>query len=54
MERATWQSAIFKENLNDNCEEVARSSTFNAQGLRGGALSAGKYSYQAPQSFPVS
>jgi hypothetical protein len=35
MERATWQSAVFKVNLDDDRENAARSFVSNAQVLRG-------------------
>jgi hypothetical protein len=38
MERAKWQSTIFKVYFNDDRENAARLSASNAQVLRGAAL----------------
>jgi hypothetical protein len=48
MERATWQSAVFKVNLNDDRENAARSSASYAQVLRGVALMPGFRSWEIP------
>ena len=42
MERATWQSAVFKANLNHARENAARSAASNALVLRGVTLTAKK------------